>query len=91
MVGADEKEKGETNGKKGDCARDLVISVPQANRQGLAGIVIGVGEDTTKFHNVGLDKSTCEIQERQKDIPSKDTSVSGDERKGEDQRKGKEK
>ena len=64
------------------CTRDLVISLPEANREDVAGIACGVGEVDFKRHSVGLNKSTCETKAQQREIPCKETSLSGDKRKG---------
>ena len=50
------------------------------NSDAVAGVVIGYGGVATKRHNVGFNKSTREIPECRKEIPSNETSVSGDER-----------
>ena len=46
------------------CTGDLVVSLPEANSEDLAGAVIGVG--ASKRHSVGLHKNTFEIKERHK-------------------------
>ena len=48
----------------------------------MAAVSIGVGELAAKRHNVGSGQRTCEIKERRQEIPSKETTVSGDTSKG---------
>ena len=45
------------------------------------GIVMGVGELAIQRYCVVFSKITCEIKERHKEIPRKETSVSGDKRR----------